>query len=548
MKTLVMLSAAKVAEDMQQNFGAIYPAMIPVTDGERILDRTVAQYLDAYDRLFIAVNATDTTITDYVQYRELAIQPLVVADGLTLSESVAQVLTQLQDQGPLGTITLVFGDTVVTVDDITQPDVIWTHPVGDAGRWTTVAVDDQQQLTFNDKVVPTQPTSDLQAAVGVFTLQAGDWLSAHWQADQEFYTNLCRYNQVYPLTPLTAQYWLDFGHSDKYVEAKQAVEARFFNHTTIDSQRGILRKESTDVDKFLGEIQWYLKLPKNLAYLAPRIFDYSLNYNAPFVEMEYFSYESLHNLFLYGNLELGFWREIVDELFFLRSEMGQYQVQVAPDEYQETVAEMYLNKTVDRLNRLVNEQEFFAQIAEQPLMINGQIYPSITEILTALPAVLAQSGVLTGDHFSVIHGDFCMSNVLYDNAQHVMRLIDPRGKFGRFDIYGDAKYDYAKMMHSFSGKYDCIISDMFKVSADTAGHIDYELDVTGNERQVGALFEQRLREHLGDAATYRQVQLIESLLFLSMIPLHQDKPQRQKAMLAVGVTKFAPFMAKITEG
>lgn len=543
-----MLSAAKVAEEMQSNFGAIYPAMIPVTDGERIIDRTVTQYLDTYDRLFIAVNANDTTITDYVQYKSLAIQPLVVADGLTLSESVAQALAQLQNQGPLGTLTLVFGDTVVTADAITQPDVVLTHPVADAGRWTTVTVDDHQRLAFNDKVVPTQPTEELQAAVGVFTFGTGSWLLDHWQANQDFYTNLCHYDQAHPLTPITAQHWLDFGHSDKYVEAKQAVEARFFNQTTIDFQRGILRKESTDVDKFLGEIKWYLKLPKNLAYLAPRIFDYSLNYNAPFVEMEYFSYESLHNLFLYGNLELGFWREIVDELFFLRSEMGHYQVQVDPDEYRETVAEMYLNKTVDRLNRLVDEQEFFAKIADQPLVINGQLYPSITAILTALPTVLAQSGVLEGDHFSVIHGDFCMSNVLYDNTQHVMRLIDPRGKFGRFDIYGDAKYDYAKMMHSFSGKYDCIISDMFKLTADITGHIDYELDVTGNEQQVGELFERRLRDHLGDAATYQQIQLIESLLFLSMIPLHQDKPERQKAMLAVGVTKFAPFMAKITEG
>jgi len=138
--------------------------------------------------------------------------------------------------------------------------------------------------------------------------------------------------------------------------------------------------------------------------------------------------------------------------------------------------------------------------------------------------------------------------VLYDNTKHVMRLIDPRGKFGRFDIYGDAKYDYAKMMHSFSGKYDCIISDMFRVSTDETGRIDYQLDVTGNEQQVGQLFEQMLQDDLADPQAYRQIQLIESLLFLSMIPLHKDKPERQKAMLAVGVTKFAPFMAKVMEG
>lgn len=542
-----MLSAAKVAKDIQTSFGAIYPAMIPVSEGQRVIDRTVSQYLDTYDRLFIAVNATDTTITDYITLKSLAIQPLVVADQLTLSESVAQALAQLRDQGPIGALTIIFGDTVITAEDVTQPDVVWTHSVADAGRWTTVTVNDQQRLVFNDKVVPAQPTTDLQAAVGVFTLKTGSWALEHWQANQDFYVNLCRYDQIYPLRPLMAQHWLDFGHRDKYIEAKKAVKARFFNETTVDYQRGILRKESTDVDKFLGEIQWYLKLPKRLTYMAPRIFDYSLNYQAPFVEMEYFSYESLHNLFLYGNLELGFWREIIDELFFLRTEMAQYQVKVAPDDYQETVAEMYLNKTVDRLNRLIDEQTFFAEIAEQPLVINGQTYPSIVEILAALPQVLAQSGVFSGTTFSIIHGDFCLSNVLYDQTQRVMRLIDPRGKFGRFDIYGDAKYDYAKMMHSFSGKYDCIISDMFELTVDSAGHFNYELDVTGNQQQIGELFEQKLQEHLADAAAYRQIQLIESLLFLSMIPLHRDEPKRQKAMLAVGVTKFAPIMAQVME-
>jgi len=545
-KTLLMLSAAEVAEDIQNQFGAIYPAMIPVTDGERLIDRTVAQYQDQVDHLYIAVSAEDTTIANYIQQKELAIEPVVVAANLSLSESTSQALSQIQAKMPLQTLTLIFGDTLVTTDDVTRPDSVFTHAVGDAGRWTTVA-HQQGRIVFNDKVVPAGNEENLQAAVGAFTFSDGQVLVQNWQANQGFYTNLTAYDQHHALAAVPVQHWLDFGHSDKYTEAKQEVEARFFNKTNIDFQRGIIRKESTDVDKFLGEIKWYLKLPNRLAYIAPRIFDYSLNYSKPFVEMEYFSYESLHNLFLYGNLEIGFWRKIINELFFLRSEMNHYQVQVDQDEYQETVSDMYLDKTVNRLHRLIKEQDFYATIANKPLTINGQTYPSIDEILEALPTVLADSGVLKGETFAIIHGDFCMTNILYDNTKHVMRLIDPRGKFGRFDIYGDAKYDYAKMMHSFSGKYDCIISDMFRLTSDETGKIDYHLDVTGNEQQVGELFEKMLQEHLGNQQTYRQIQLIESLLFLSMIPLHKDKPERQKAMLAVGVTKFAPFMVKVTE-
>ncbi|WP_125581821.1 glycosyltransferase family protein [Levilactobacillus cerevisiae] len=546
-KTLLMLSAAKIADDMQTTFGTIYPAMIPVTDGQRIIDRTVDQYQALGYDMYVAVSASDESVADYVAQKHLPVTPIKVASGLNLSEAVAQAFQTLATETTVADLTIVFGDTVVKAQDLTRADTIFTHEVGDAGRWTTVSYDQHQHVVFTDKVVPEQAQANFDAAVGVFNFSAGQELVTAWQGAKSFYENLRIYDEQHPLTVADTDQWLDFGHSDKYAEAKQ-VEARFFNKTNIDFKRGIIRKESTDVDKFLGEVKWYLKLPKRLSYIAPRIFDYSLNYNAPFVEMEYFSYESLHNLFLYGNFELGFWREIIDELFFLRSEMNDYQVQVDQEEYQATVSDMYLDKTVNRLHRLIDEDDFYATIADKPLVINGQNYPSINGIIAALPDVLAQSGVLQGNTFAVIHGDFCMTNILYDNTKHVMRLIDPRGKFGKFDIYGDAKYDYAKLMHSFSGKYDCIISDMFTVDADESGRLDYGLNVTGNEEEIGHLFETKLQEHLGDQRAYQQIQLIESLLFLSMIPLHKDKPERQKAMLAVGVTKFAPFMAKVMEG
>jgi len=150
-KTLLMLSAAEVAEDIQNQFGAIYPAMIPVTDGERLIDRTVAQYQDQVDHLYIAVSAEDTTIANYIQQKELAIEPVVVAANLSLSESTSQALSQIQAKVPLQTLTLIFGDTLVTTDDVTRPDSVFTHAVGDAGRWTTVA-HQQGRIVFNDRL------------------------------------------------------------------------------------------------------------------------------------------------------------------------------------------------------------------------------------------------------------------------------------------------------------------------------------------------------------------------------------------------------------
>lgn len=105
----------------------------------------------------------------------------------------------------------------------------------------------------------------------------------------------------------------DIGHEDKYYNSKLEVRAREFNHITIDKNRGILKKTSDDKDKFIGEIKWYLKLPADVEYVRPRIFDYSTSYVNPYVSMEYYAYHTVHELFLYGDLTLQQWVDILIE-------------------------------------------------------------------------------------------------------------------------------------------------------------------------------------------------------------------------------------------
>ena len=76
------------------------------------------------------------------------------------------------------------------------------------------------------------------------------------------------------------------------------VEPRSFNRIEVDEVRGILTKTSRRKEKLITEICWYLKIPKQLRCFAPRIFDYSLDGNAPFVKMEFYAYRTLHEMFL----------------------------------------------------------------------------------------------------------------------------------------------------------------------------------------------------------------------------------------------------------
>ena len=44
-----------------------------------------------------------------------------------------------------------------------------------------------------------------------------------------------------------------------------------------------------------------------------------------------------------------------------------------------------------------------------------------------------------------------------------------------------------------------------------------------------------------------KIKFIQSLLFLSMIPLHKDKPKRQKVMLGVGIRILYEVIEEIGE-
>jgi hypothetical protein len=114
-------------------------------------------------------------------------------------------------------------------------------------------------------------------------------------------------------------------------------------------------------------------------------------------------------------------------------------------------------------------------------------------------------------------------------------LIDPRGQYGKFSIYGDYRYDLAKLLHSFSGKYEFIINDLFSVSKNSRNYT-YSHFVSDKQLKVCNFFENILYDLYGN--DYMNIQFIEALLFLSMMPIHKDHEKRQLIMLCLGIEKL----------
>ena len=163
----------------------------------------------------------------------------------------------------------------------------------------------------------------------------------------------------------------------------------------------------------------------------------------------------------------------------------------------------------------------------------GQACPSLTEIAERLTPAYGLGG---GRREGVMHGDFCFSNILYDSRVRRIKAIDPRGLVGaRSTIYGDSRYDLAKLAHSIVGRYDQIIAA--RCRTHVAGD-DFQIEFEPIAAQPW------LEAALGDLSVGGvsgggpEVRAIMTSLFLSMLPLHADRPDRQQAFIANALRLF----------
>ncbi len=312
--------------------------------------------------------------------------------------------------------------------------------------------------------------------------------------------------------------------------AELEVKAREFNRIVLNETQGTVTKISSNSQKLMQEVEWYIKLPNEFRDLIPDIESCSTDGKEPYVVMEYVKWHTLHELLLSGSLDKRSWQKVFKCLGGILERFSTYFT-VSRKGYR-SMQRMYHLKTVSRLEQLRDNPDF-SKFFDCTITVNGEMYLSLTEIEEKIgEAVLGELNKVY--KFPIIHGDFCFSNILISDDFSAAKLIDPRGSFGDFDIYGDSRYDIAKLFHSVDGKYDYIISDRFAVNykPDDAA-ITFEIHDDGKSGDVFSTLKTTLKRAIG--SEQENIELIEALLFLSMIPLHSDSVDRQMVMLGTGI-------------
>ena len=291
-------------------------------------------------------------------------------------------------------------------------------------------------------------------------------------------------------------------------------DVRFFNAIAADDY--LLTKTSRDGAKLRREFDFHHLLPPAMRMFFLQPFDFRADGGAASYRMERLQVPDMALQWLHGALSEAEFARFLDRIFHFVDARARRPA--SPAEARARIDAIYVDKVRARVAELKALPEYAA------------LRPLLERVCGSIDALFDRYGRLferarrrfPADHLVIGHGDLCFSNILYGKTGGIMKLIDPRGASGEDDLYADPYYDLAKLSHSVLGSYDLINQDMFDVSADEALNLRLQLD-----RQPPAwarpMFLDALRAHGFDPLLVR---LCEASLFVSMLPLHVDRPRK----------------------
>lgn len=533
-KNLIILSAELIDQELQMYFGELPSCMIPF-NGRPVIDFIYHENCNHYEKIYLLAGKQSLLIKEHVDHSQSNIEIVYISKSLKLIDSLHHILKVISLKGET---TIVFGDTYLPFMSslFKNKDTIVCSPSTESDRWTVCEFKDGK-IEFIDKKKLSR-TKQHNVIIGVFNLTNPErLLEIINNGDTNkmgFYDVLKEYYNQTDLQLVKTNQWVDYGHLDKYFEQKNNVASRHFNNIKIDQSEMTVSKTSTQNLKLTREINWLVNLPEGLKDLIPQIFDYSLDENTAHVKMEYLNSLTIHEAFVFGNLPIHQWKVTLSKLKEIIDRFRNYEVDLDAAEVKSNRNEMYLTKTMERLE-LFRKQALFD--FSKPIIVNQVEYESLDKHISYLQSIVEDELLLEDVKFHIVHGDFCFSNILYSPNNTEVKLIDPRGSFGKIEMFGDQLYEWAKLSHSIDGLYDFIISDKYSLIKNQ-NNISYKTHHLKLHEEIRDFF----YSEIIPSADARKIKLIQALLFFSMLPLHADNSNRQCIMLCKAVELINPFI------
>lgn len=531
-RSVIIASAAYLDPQLEAEFGHIPPAFLPL--GSRRLYEHQIECVRADDASVLLSLPEDFVLSDpdAEALAALGVTVVPVPLGLTLGQSLVYVINV--SARAIGPISVLHGDTLLEGIDLEVPDAVSVGPALPGYQWGNVTQRDGMLQLAERRA---------GLAVGETTVILTGWFSfsdtallvqAITQQGGHFINGLLAYVRLRQVQTLEARNWFDFGHADTYYQSRRRVTTqRAFNDLTI-TRRTVI-KTSGNLRKMQAEANWFEQLPPSLRIHVPALLDSSRSANGGGYSLEYLHLPTLTELFVFGRLSAPAWRRIFESCDEALTGMAAF---AAPEGETGDVDAIYRLKTQERLEEHARATGIDLNA---PLRFGRAWLPSLERMAAMAADAIPAAGV---QHLTLIHGDFCFSNLLYDHRADLIRMIDPRGidAQGGLCRFGDRRYDIGKLYHSVVGRYDQIVAGHYKLQC--FGELDFDLSLPSDKRYADIETEFSTRLFAGLSVESAAAPAIGVLLFLSMLPLHADNPMRQRAFLANAMRLFLAMDGK----
>lgn len=426
-------------------------------------------------------------------------------------------------------VLLLLGDTLCDIPENFNQSWIGVKDVDKStiSNWCMVEHKNNRILNLIDKPVDKVKTN--YAAIGIYFFKNYKLLKEalkrkHISSENEFQLSTIFYHYMKKenLYIQKMNYWIDIGTLENYNNANlNLFNSRSFNNLSANNNGQVTK--ISDYEKISSEIKWFDDV-KDTDYssLTPKI--YQTN-KKNYYTMELYDYLTLSEFFVYypisdTNIKYIF-NNLLNTLYniFLTSKK---EIDIKTNAHQ-----IYYQKTISRIKKW-NRSDL---LEKEKIIINGIPLKGIYQSLNLLESAIQQLINSSNDYISIIHGDLAFTNILISFKSLLFKFIDPRGNWGIDTIYGDFRYDLAKLRHCYHGHYDEIINDLFSITENLEKQ-ELKLSFYKKENLQYSLIDKIIEEK---GFNIDDIELIEALLFISMIPLHDDEPKRQLAFFVQGL-------------
>lgn len=293
-------------------------------------------------------------------------------------------------------------------------------------------------------------------------------------------------------------------------------DARFFN--SLNGDEYTVTKSSTNKKKIKSEYMFYHLIPDEMKYWFVLPYNYVETETEASYTMERLHMTDIAIRWVHGAISIDEFKKLLKKIFYFID--TRKKKKISKEEFNDISNELYIKKIDQRIDEL-KKHELFPCFANY--IKSSTKYCNIDEIIASYKKLYYS--IMDSNQYEYIsvigHGDLCFSNMLYNKETSTLKLIDTKGALEESQIWTNPYYDIAKLSHSICGKYDFFNSGMYDIHLNS--DLKFELTIDFDNSQYVEIFKERLEE---SGYNYKMIRILEASLFLSMLPLHMDYPQK----------------------